>query len=107
MWTFETIGANARISLGQFEGAERLAQSAIRRPGAQYWAYATLASALGHLGRIEEARLVVEKLLELKPDFSRDYFERVYISVDRSFLAIYFEGLRKAGLDVPDEPAGA
>ncbi len=63
MWLFEMQTANAHISLGQFEEAEHFARSAMRRPGAGYWAYAALASALGNLGRIEEARPVCETLL--------------------------------------------
>ena len=107
MWLFETNRASARIALGQFEEAERFARSAIRRPGAGFWAYAALASALGHLGRIEEARPALDKLLELKPEFSPEFFDSVWIGVDPSFTTPYFEGLRKAGLDVPDEAAGA
>jgi Flp pilus assembly protein TadD len=106
MWLFEMNRAAAHIALGQFEDAERLARSAIRRPGAGFWAYAHLASALGHLGRIEEARPALDKLLELKPEFSPEFFDSVWIGVDRSFTTPFFEGLRKAGLDVPDEAAG-
>ena len=106
MWLFETLGAGARIMLSQFEAAERLARSATRRPGAGFWTYAALASALGNLGRIEEARPVLEKLVELKPDFSPEFFETVWIGVHPSVMTLYFEGLRNAGLDFPDEPAG-
>jgi len=106
MWLFEMNRAAARIALGQFEDAERLGRSAIRRPGAGFWAYAHLASALGNLGRIEEARPVLEKLFELKPEFSPEFFESVWIGVDPSFTTPYFDGLRKAGLDFPDAPAG-
>ncbi len=107
MWAFEAMGAGAHIVLGQFEDAERLGRSAIRRPGAAFWAYAALASALGSLGRIEEARPVLDKLRELKPDFSPEFFKSVWIGVDPSFTTPYFEGLRKAGMDIPDEAAGA
>ena len=106
MWLFETLVACGHIALGQFEDAEQLGRSAIRRPGVGFWAYSTLASALGSLGRIEEARPVLDKLRELKPDFSPEFFESVWIGVDPSFTAPLFEGLRKAGLDFPDAPAG-
>ena len=104
MWAFEAIGALAHIVLGQFEDAERLGRSAIRRPGAGFWAYAALASALGSLGRIEEARPALDKLLELNPDFSPEWVKSIWIGADPLYLATYFEGLRKAGLDIPDEP---
>ena len=107
MWLFESVGAMAHLALGQFEDAERMGRSAIRRPGAGFWAYVSLASALGSLGRIEEARPILDKLRELKPDFSLEFFESVWIGVDPSFTALLFEGLRKAGLDIPDEPSTA
>ena len=106
MWLFETLGAGAHIAMGQFEDAERLSRSAIRRPGAGFWAYANLASALGSLGRFEEAQPILKKLLELQPDFSPEFFESVWVGVDSSVTEPYFEGLRKAGLDFPDAPAG-
>ena len=105
MWLFEMQTANAYVVMGQFEDAEQFARSAIRRPGAGFWAYAVLASALGNLGRIEEARPVCKELLELKPDFSRKFVEDLFVNVDQSFLAPYFEGLYKAGLHDPDQAA--
>jgi adenylate cyclase len=104
MWVIETINALAHIALGQFDEAEDLSRSAIRRPNTGFWAYATLASALGNLGRISEARSALDKLLELKPDFSRKLFDSVFVNDDPASFAAYFYGLRKAGLDIPDEP---
>ena len=101
MWAFEAIGAGAHIVLGQFEVAEQLARSAIRRPGAGFWVHSTLATALGSLDRIEEARAELQKLLELHPDFSREWFESVLIGVDPLLTDAYFAGLYKAGLDAP------
>jgi hypothetical protein len=46
-------------------------------------------------------------LLELRPDFSPEFFMRVWPGTDPAFLATYFGLLRKAGLDIPDEPAAA
>ena len=107
MWAFEAIGAAAHIILDQFEVAERLAQSAIRRPGAGFWTHASLASALGSLGRTGEARRALEKLLEVKPDFSREWFESVWVNANPSVLDVYFGGLYKAGLPVPDQAASS
>ncbi len=105
MWLFEMATANAHIALGQFEDAEKFARSAMRRPGVGFWAYAALASALGNLARIEEARSALDKLLELKPDFSPEWVKSIWIGADPLYLATYFEGLRKAGLDITDEAA--
>jgi adenylate cyclase len=105
MWAFEAIGAAPHIFLGQFEAAERLGRSAIRRPGAGFWAYAVLASALGSLGQIEDARTALDKLLELQPDFSPELFENFYRNADQSALEYFFAGLYKAGLPDPDQAA--
>ncbi len=80
-----------------------MARSAIHRPGAGHWAYANLAAALGHLGRGEDARAMLDKTIELNPDFSRQWFDSIFIGADPSLVAIYFGVLRKAGLDMPDE----
>jgi len=79
MWLFEGVRAAAHIALGKFEEAERLSRSAIRRPGAAFWAYASLASVLGSLGRIEEARPALDKLLDLNPDFSPEWVKLVFL----------------------------
>jgi Flp pilus assembly protein TadD len=99
MWLFEAIGAVSHIMLGHFEVAEQLAQSSIRRAGAGFWAHASLASALGSLGRIEEARKALHTLLELQPDFSREWFDSVMIGFDPSLTDSYFDGIHMAGLE--------
>jgi TolB-like protein/class 3 adenylate cyclase len=104
-WAFEAVGAAPHISLGQFQEAARLCRSALRRPGVGFWAYANLASALGNLGHGDEARSMLAKTLELNPDFSREWFDRVWLNVDSSHTTPYFEGLRKAGLDNAGGPA--
>jgi TolB-like protein/Tfp pilus assembly protein PilF len=107
MWLFETLAAIAHILLGQFEIAEQLARSAIRRPGAGLWAHAALATVLGRVGRVEEARKSLAKLLELKPDFSQEWFESILIGVDPSFTDAIFEGLYKAGLEATKNTSAA
>ena len=99
MWAFEAIGAGAHIILGQFEVAEQLARSALLRPGAGFWVHSALAAALGSLGHIDEAQAELQKLLELNPDFSREWFETVLVGADPTLTDAYFEGLHKAGLD--------
>ena len=60
------------------------------------------------LDRREEAKIALDKLLELKPDFSADGFMAVLSPLNpealRPLLKTWFDGLRKAGLDIPDEP---
>ncbi len=107
MWLFETLAAVAHMLLGQFELAEQLARSAIRRPGVGFWVHVALASVLGRVGRVKEARESLAKLFELKPDFSQELFESILIGVDPSLTDTIFDGLYKAGLPDPDRAAGS
>ena len=67
-----------------------------------------LAVAYGQLGREEEARAAVTRLLELYPGFAakaRNDLRKWYYSED--LVEHFIDGLRKAGLDIPNEPAAA
>jgi hypothetical protein len=58
--------------------------------------------ACAHLGRIEEARDGLERLLELQPDLTIAKFKALYaVTLPPKVLNIYVEGYRKAGL--PEE----
>lgn len=58
----------------------------------------------GQLGRKEEARAAISKLLELYPDIARNLprEHRKYNGKDET-LVLVFDGLRKAGLGIPPE----
>jgi adenylate cyclase len=60
--------------------------------------YKPLISALGHLGRRDEARPYVEKLLSLEPDFTIEQFGQGYPFKFERDLQNYMEGLRLAGV---------
>ena len=70
-----------------------------------------MASALALLDRREEARIVLDKLLALEPDFSPDASLAALSPINpealRPQFKTWFDGLRKAGLDIPHEPAAA
>jgi DNA-binding SARP family transcriptional activator/Tfp pilus assembly protein PilF len=74
--------------------------------------YKPLIAALGHLGRREEAKAYVDKLLSLEPGFTVERFGEVYPFKHASDREHYMMGLRLAG--VPEitarerekEPAG-
>ena len=64
------------------------------------------AVAYAHLGRMEEARDAVAKMLAIYPDYQDDLW--TYLrdwNFDDDFIRVTVEGLRKAGLAIPDEPA--
>ena len=110
-WAFFGVRATARFLLGDYEEAVKDSQRAVRHPGSTFWAYASLASALALLDRREEAKIALDKVLEINPDFTSDTVLEVYSPFDpealRPVLAKWIDGLRMAGLDIPDEPAAA
>jgi TolB-like protein len=74
----------------------------INMPG-YFHAPAIQAAALGQLGRYDEARKALQDLLALRPDFAveaRQEYAKLY---DDEHAEHIIEGLRKAGLDIPDE----
>ena len=65
------------------------------------------AAALGQLGRPEEAAVALEQLFSSDTNFANDPIGalRRYL-VSETTLEVYLEGLLKAGLTIPDDPAG-
>ena len=111
VWAFYSWRAWAHFFLGDYEAAVEDARRAIRHPAAVFWPHATLASALALLDRLGEAKIVFDKLLEIKRDFSPDLvlvtFSPLNPEALRPLFKTWIEGLRKAGLNMPDEPVAA
>ena len=88
--------------------ARRWCQRAVRHPAVWFYSHATLASALALLDRREEAKIALDKLHEIKPDFNPDAILAAFSPLNpealRPQFKTYNDGLRKAGLDIPDEP---
>lgn len=113
MGSFLLRTADAHLFMRQYEEAVVWARRALRQPLFQWSRYAVLLSALGHLGRSEEARKVLDELLTQRPDFSMElvrsshlYTDQVKLEfvsepqmfVDQNEFAHYLDGLRKAGV---------
>lgn len=95
---FRSIACNL---LGQYEEAADWARKAVHEPrstGGGYWSYAVLGSALGNLGRIDEAKEAVTEALHRKPDLTLTYLATTLPSKEPGALDAYLDGLRKAGL---------
>ena len=97
MGSFLVRMAQAQLCMRHYEEAADWARKALRQPHFQYSRFAILASALGHLGRREEAKQVVDELLRLMPNFTLDVFRESPIA-DNDDREHIFDGLRKAGL---------
>jgi TolB-like protein/DNA-binding winged helix-turn-helix (wHTH) protein/cytochrome c-type biogenesis protein CcmH/NrfG len=99
IWTFHHTRAFAHFSLGEMKSAAFFARKASRHPNATYWTFATLASALGHLGQPKEAREAVAELLAKKPDYTQGFArEDLFFCANADFDEAYVQGLARAGV---------
>jgi adenylate cyclase len=69
-----------------------------RRANIGWLAHAILASALGHLGKLDEARKAGGDTLDSKPDFTLSFITRTIPFKNPAHLEYFLGGLRKAGL---------
>ena len=89
----------AHIFLGDFILAAELGEKAVRhRQAPQIWTVVGLASALGHLGRSEEARRACEQMREIEPGISCAWIDDKTHIQHQAYRDVYLDGLRKAGL---------
>jgi len=101
-WTYRQMLARAYLSMGQYVEAAAWSKKAIQYPSAPFLPFIDAATALGHLGRIDEARAMLTEVIKRKPDFSVDTVRNtigrygLHSGIDR-----IIDGLRKAGL--PDQ----
>jgi len=106
LWAFFAVRASTQLYLRDYEAAVEDARRSIRRsmrhPAASYNPHATLTSALAHLDRREEAKIALDKLLEVKPDFSLNDVPASYSPLNpealRPQFKTLFDGLRKSGV---------
>ncbi|HLG56813.1 MAG TPA: tetratricopeptide repeat protein [Vicinamibacterales bacterium] len=98
-WAFYSYGALAHLVAGQFGHALDWAQKATRVPNCHYWPFAHCVSALGHLQEVDAAKAAVAELLQRKPEFSCAFARRrLFFIKNPAHLALYLEGLLKAGI---------
>jgi len=104
LWTFYNIKARALTGLEQYEEAEHWARKAVRQPSATFWCDLALVSALGYLGREDEARLAIQELYRKKPGYSLEQYTRDDFVLAPAAHQLVIEGLRKAGLPERTKP---
>lgn len=98
-WAFYSYRSLAHIFRREFQEAAAWARRAVHTPNAQYWAWAHLVAALGHLGKQDLAQGTLRDLLAMKPEFSIEFARERLFYVKRSEqLEIYLDGLRRAGV---------
>ena len=87
----------AHLFAGKFEDAVVWCERAIKEDPNFISAYRVLASSLAHLGRLEDARATIAKVLTLQPNSTIERAARAGYR-QPEHMAIWLDGLRKAGL---------
>lgn len=96
---------HAYFMKGDYETAARYLRERILRQPKTDLSRAMLASAYGHLGRIEDARRLWNEVLTVNPDYSLEQKARVLPYKDPSDWQRFMDGLAKAGLPGKAEAA--
>jgi adenylate cyclase len=96
-WAFVHHQAVALLGLKRYEEAVDMERRALLSSNASFHPYATMISALGHLGRKKEAQEPIEQLRHLQPGYSCERHKRQFPIFD-DFAEHYVDGMRKAGL---------
>jgi hypothetical protein len=76
----------------------------INLPG-NFYTHAVTAAVYGQLGMHEAARKALQEMLTIRPGFAKTAREEFLRWNDPAFVDHMIEGLRKAGLEIPDDPA--
>jgi tetratricopeptide (TPR) repeat protein len=95
---FEYFYTMAYTFKGDYEQAVTVGRRAVKVSPDFVNGYKPLIAALGHLGRCDEARLYIDKLLTIEPNFTVERFGQVYPFKHASDRDHYMKGLRLAGV---------
>ena len=98
MGSFLVRMADAHLFMRDYDEAIAWAKKALRQSGFQWSRYAVLVSALGHLGRLQEAKRALQELRTRRSDFSIDFVQATHLIADADDMSHYLEGLRKASV---------
>ena len=95
-----TMRSFALIMLHRYDEAVEWARRSQRQPSVGHvsWLYAHEASALAHLGHVDEARAALARALTIHPTFSVSFIDTVLPIRSPADRDHYIDGLRKAGL---------
>ena len=98
-WAYLDMLARAYFNLERYEEAAAWFEKATQQPNASFLPFVHAAAALGHLGRIDEAREMLAEGKKRKPDFSADTVRSTVGMYGRhSGADQIIEGLHKTGL---------
>ena len=96
--------ALCHFMLGDYQRAAEVLRERIDRFPETDISRALLAAAQGHLGKMDEAQATWSGLMEVNPDYSSAQRRKILPYRNPDDPERIAEGLRQAGLDIPDEP---
>ena len=99
-WLFFTVKGMALLCLGDHELAIGALRHATRQPTAAWTAYLVLSSALGHLGKVEEAQVSIEHVLTIKPDLNMGHLREIFPFDENKNFEIVLDGLRSTNFSL-------
>jgi adenylate cyclase len=97
-YAFLIVHAWAELLQLRFDSALELARRAVAQPNSGVWGNATLAIALAHLDRLEEAQSALDTLRQQKPDMALSFIAETLPFSRDADRRIFEDGLRRAGL---------
>ena len=98
-WAFYSYRALAHLFAREFDLAEEWARKATRVPNCHYWGFSHRVAALGHLQRSDELEAALTELRQINPDFTSKFAQRrLFYLKDPDQIALYIDGLRRAGV---------
>jgi TolB-like protein len=95
---YEGVYAAAYMFKGDYEQAVLIGRGAVKANPDYSAGYKPLIAALGHLGRADEAKRYIAKLLSLEPHFTVEHFAKTYPFKKPEDRRRYARGLRLAGV---------
>ena len=98
VWAYMNFRAWALCMLGRFEEAADWARRSAEHPNSVLWPNAALISALGHLGRREDAQAAYARFREAYPDHDPVAIWDSLPFQDPTHRALFAEGVRKSGV---------
>lgn len=94
-WSFMIVRSWALCALGRFEEAVEAARHASEQPRSVLWPKAVLASALGHLGRNDEAKQALTQFRQENPEIDAELLWQRLAFKNPAHVQTLVEGIRK------------
>ena len=99
LWAFHAVHSLTLILNEEYEAAlDNIKQTMLMSSAIGYWNHAMMASTLGNLGRIDDAKKALTTAISEKPGLSIDFVIGNMPTKHEGGLDSYLNGLRKAGL---------